>query len=156
MNSAPWAAPRRERLQGCSEGAKQPKLGSTTQREGASSRGWPALPLVGTATLAHAAAAVQALHQSVHLTQVEHGLAVDADTWMGKGGVIGDFGQGTGAPPQPAPRYPDRRGRSSQGPGGQPCASVWNLWSGGRPRGLLRAGALLPHAAMQRRSIIAE
>ena len=59
---------------------KRPKLDSATQGEGASSRGWPALPLVGTATLAQAAAAVQALHQSVHLTQVERGLAVDADT----------------------------------------------------------------------------
>ena len=93
-NSAPWVAPRRERLQGCTEGAKRPKLGSAAKREGASSRGWPALPLVGKTTLAHAAVTVQALHQSVHLTQVENGLTVDAHTWMGKGGTISDLGQG--------------------------------------------------------------
>ena len=45
-NSAPWAAPRRERLQGCTEGAKRPKPGSADQRaavrkhEGASSHRW--------------------------------------------------------------------------------------------------------------------
>ena len=69
--------------------------------------------------MAHAAATVQALHQSVHLTQVENGLTVDAHTWMGKGGAISDLGQGTGALPQPLVGTQIGEG-APLGPRGQP------------------------------------
>ena len=92
----------------------------------------------------HAAAAMQPLHERVHLAQVEHGLAVDADAWTVRGGAIGN--REHAAESATAARLVAlERQQRTLGPKGQAAPSQRvGLWRSGWPRGLLRARPLWP------------